>query len=160
MQNRKLDFYTDGAYSSKSQMGGWATLCVEDDNIIDVQKGYEPYTTNNRMELSGFLAALEAINTIETGHAEVTIYTDSAYISNCINNKWYSTWMKNGWKTSDKQDVKNQDLWSRIIALYIKNHARLYQLAVVKVKGHSDNKYNKAADMYAVRERQKLEVED
>lgn len=91
MLNRKLEFYTDGAYSSKSQMGGWAALCVEDECIIDVQKGYEPYTTNNRMELFGFKSALESADSIVTSHAEVIIYTDSAYIVNCINNKWYAT---------------------------------------------------------------------
>lgn len=86
---RTLHFYTDGAYSSKSEMGGWATICVEDDQIIDTQSGYEPYTTNNRMELTAFLTALELIDTIETGRTKVIIYTDSAYVANCFNQKWY-----------------------------------------------------------------------
>lgn len=55
---RHLDFYTDGAWSSKSEMGGWGCLCVEDGVVIDTKSGYEPYTTNNRMELMGFLCAL------------------------------------------------------------------------------------------------------
>lgn len=81
---RHLDFYTDGAFSSKTQMGGWAAICLEDDVLIDTKSGYEPYSTNNRMELMAFLSALENIDTIETSNTSVTIYTDSAYISNCF----------------------------------------------------------------------------
>lgn len=81
---RHLDFYTDGAFSSKTQMGGWAAICLEDGILIDTKSGYEPYSTNNRMELMAFLSALENIDTIETTNTSVTIYTDSAYISNCF----------------------------------------------------------------------------
>lgn len=94
--SRLLEFYTDGAYSSKSEMGGWAAICVENDEVIDVQSGYEPYTTNNRMELWAFLSALENIDTIETGSTKVRIYTDSAYIANCFADKWYIKWRENG----------------------------------------------------------------
>lgn len=154
---RQLDFYTDGAFSSKTEMGGWGCLCVEDNTIIDTKTGCEPYTTNNRMELMGFLCALEQVNEIVSRRTSVTIYVDSAYIANCINDKWYSRWLANGWRTADRQQVKNQDLWSRIIALYIKNSSRL-QLQVKKVKSHSDNEFNKYADLLAVKARKELEV--
>lgn len=154
--NRHLEFYTDGAFSSKTEMGGWAAVCVEDGNVIDTQSGYEPYSTNNRMELTAFLSALENADTIETGNTKVTIYTDSAYIANCFNQNWYVKWMSNGWRTSDKQDVKNQDLWRRIVALYIKLKKRLV-LSIVKVKSHSDNPWNNYADLLAVKARSKLE---
>lgn len=154
--NRHLEFYTDGAFSSKTEMGGWAAVCVEDSNVIDTQSGYEPYSTNNRMELTAFLSALENADTIETGNTKVTIYTDSAYIANCFNQNWYVKWMSNGWRTSDKQDVKNQDLWRRIVALYIKLKERL-DLSIVKVKSHSDNPWNNYADLLAVKARSKLE---
>ena len=154
--NRHLEFYTDGAFSSKTEMGGWAAVCVEDGNIIDTQSGYEPYSTNNRMELTAFLSALENADTIETGNTKVTIYTDSAYIANCFNQNWYVKWMSNGWRTSDKQDVKNQDLWRRIVALYIKLKERL-DLSIVKVKSHSNNPWNNYADLLAVKARSKLE---
>lgn len=156
--NRHLEFYTDGAFSSKTEMGGWAAVCVEDGNVIDTQSGYEPYSTNNRMELTAFLSALENADTIETGNTKVTIYTDSAYIANCFNQNWYVKWMSNGWRTSDKQDVKNQDLWRRIVALYIKLKERL-DLSIVKVKSHSSNKWNNYVDLLAQRERCKLEME-
>ena len=156
--NRHLEFYTDGAFSSKTEMGGWAAVCVEDGNVIDTQSGYEPYSTNNRMELTAFLSALENADTIETGNTKVTIYTDSAYIANCFNQNWYVKWMSNGWRTSDKQDVKNQDLWRRIVALYIKLKDR-FELKVLKVKSHGSNKWNNYVDLLAQRERRKLEVE-
>ena len=136
-------------------MGGWAAVCVEDGNVIDTQSGYEPYSTNNRMELTAFLSALENADTIETGNTKVTIYTDSAYIANCFNQNWYVKWMSNGWRTSDKQDVKNQDLWRRIVALYIKLKERL-DLSVVKVKSHSDNHWNNYADLLAIKNTYKL----
>ena len=94
--NRILEFYTDGAFSSKSEMGGWAAICVEDGQIIDTQSGYEPYTTNNRMELMAFLSALENIDTIETSNTKVKIYTDSSYIASCFADKWYIKWRNNG----------------------------------------------------------------
>ena len=154
--NRHLEFYTDGAFSSKTEMGGWAAVCVEDGSVIDTQSGYEPYSTNNRMELTAFLSALENADTIETGNTKVTIYTDSAYIANCFNQNWYVKWMSNGWRTSDKQDVKNQDLWRRIVALYIKLKERL-DLSIVKVKSHSDNPWNNYTDLLAITARSKLE---
>ena len=157
--NRLLEFYTDGAWSSKSEMGGWAAICVEDGDIIDTQSGKEPYSTNNRMELTAFLSALENIDTIETGHTKVIIYTDSAYVSNCFNQKWYVNWMKNGWRTSDRQEVKNQDLWTRIIALYIKLKDR-FNLEILKVKSHGSNKWNNYVDLLAQKKRRELEVED
>ena len=110
------------------------------------------------MELTAFLSALENADTIETGNTKVTIYTDSAYIANCFNQNWYVKWMSNGWRTSDKQDVKNQDLWRRIVALYIKLKERL-DLEVLKVKSHGSNKWNNYVDLLAQRERRKLEVE-
>lgn len=154
---RELNFYTDGAYSSKSEMGGWACVCVEDDVVIDSQSGNEPYTTNNRMELMGFLCALELVNDVASRNVKVTINVDSAYIANCFKDKWYVRWMQNGWRTADRQEVKNQDLWKRIIALYIKINSKI-QLEVVKVKGHHTNQWNSYADLLAVKARKELEI--
>ena len=153
---RLLEFYTDGAYSSKTERGGWAAICLEDGMIIDEQTGYEPYSTNNRMELVAILSAFENINTVETTQTKVIVYTDSAYAANAFNQAWYQSWLKNGWKTADRQDVKNQDIWHRLVALYIKLKAK-YNLEIVRVKGHSSNKWNSYVDALAVRARQKLE---
>ena len=153
---RLLEFYTDGAYSSKTEMGGWAAICLEDGMIIDEQTGYEPYSTNNRMELMAILSAFENINTIETTPTKVIVYTYRAYAANAFNQAWYQSWLKNGWKTADRQDVKNQDIWHRLVALYIKLKVK-YSLEIVRVKGHSSNKWNSYVDALAVRARQKLE---
>ena len=82
---RKLEFYTDGAFSSKTEMGGWACICLEEETIITQESGYEPYSTDNRMELMAILCALETANAVETGHTKVIIYTDSAYAANAFN---------------------------------------------------------------------------
>lgn len=153
-----INFYTDGAWSSKSEMGGWAAIGLTDDRgVFYEEKGYEPYTTNNRMELTAVLAVLEYVNSIkDTPDLIVNIHTDSAYIANAFNDKWYLRWMKNGWKTADKKDVKNQDLWSRMISLYIRLNESI-QIRVVKVESHADNEYNNYVDKLAVEQRKLLE---
>ena len=147
-------YYTDGAYSSRSKLAGWACVVIADGKVFSIKNGYEPYSTNNRGELIAFLYALEQIDRRDE---EAKIYTDSAYIANTFNQKWYVKWLKNGWRTSDRQHVKNQDLWKRIVSLYIKNHERV-KLEVIKVEGHSDNYYNNLADQYAVKARKEAEV--
>lgn len=154
---RRLSFYTDGSCSTKTEMGGWACVCIEDDTLIDTQQGYEPYTTNNRMELMAVLSALESADNIASRRVDCTIYCDSAYVVNCINNGWYHNWLENGWRTSDKQDVKNKDLWSRIIALYIKLKGKI-ELSFIKIEGHTGNKWNEYVDLLAKKQRQLLEV--
>lgn len=153
---RHLDMYTDGACSSKTNMGGWGLVVVENDEVIYTEDGYEPYSTNNRMELSAILAALRLIDDIQTPRTEVTIITDSAYCCNAFLQKWYANWLNNGWKTADKKDVKNQDLWGEAIALYIKNKS-IHNLTFEKVKGHSGQKYNEMVDKLAVNKRKELE---
>lgn len=157
-----LSFYTDGACSSTNKGGGWSCLAVEktdegNENLLSVQTGHEELTTNNRMELRGFICALETINSLNTYEdAELSIYTDSAYIVNCINQKWYVNWRNNGWRTSDKREVKNQDLWCNIIALYIRASNQYRNLKIIKVKAHESNKWNNAADLYAVKARKEV----
>lgn len=147
--NRVLNFYTDGAYSSATHAGGWSSLCIEDNLLIDLRKGGELETTNNRMELMGFLTALQAVSEVATNHAIINIYTDSAYIANAINEKWLLKWMSNGWTTADKRCVKNKDLWRQILALYIRNKNRFVEFNVKKVQAHANDPWNNAADLYA-----------
>ena len=154
---KEVELYTDGACRGNPGKGGYGAILVYGKYEKEMSGG-EAETTNNRMELTAFLSALESANIIETGHTKVIIYTDSAYVANCINQKWYVNWMKNGWRTSDRQDVKNQDLWIRIVTLYIKLKDRL-SLEVVKVKSHGANKWNNYVDLLAVKRRKELEVE-
>jgi len=153
---RQVEFYTDGAFSSKSEMGGWACVCIEDGIVLQEESGYEPYSTNNRMELMAIQCAFETASAIETGQTKVIIYTDSAYAANAFNQQWYVNWMKNGWKTADKQDVKNQDIWKPLIAAYIRLKNR-FSLEIIKVKGHTGDRWNTYADLLAKKARQELE---
>lgn len=138
-------YYTDGACSSKDNCGGWSCICVNG----PIYYGYEENTTNNRMELLGVITALQHFSTqTEIG---ATVYTDSAYISNCFKDKWYVNWQKNSWKNASKQPVKNRDLWEQLIGLYENLKPRM--VIIAKVKGHDGDTYNEMCDKLAVKAR-------
>ena len=103
--------------------------------------GYQPETTNNRMELFAAIQGLAALRE----PCEVTLYSDSSYLINAFEKHWLDNWQRNGWKTSSKSTVENQDLW-KLLLLHVKNH----RVRFVKVKGHSDNAYNNRCDEMAV----------
>lgn len=138
-------YYTDGACSSKDNCGGWSCICVDG----PIFYGYEENTTNNRMELLGVITALQHFSSQKEIGA--TVYTDSAYISNCFKDKWYMNWRKNGWKNASKQPVKNRDLWERLIGLYEGLKPRM--VIIAKVKGHDGDTYNEMCDKLAVKAR-------
>ena len=134
--------------------GGWATILFKDDEVVSVQSGNMAATTNNQMELTAFIAALKIIDEIQE---RCTIYCDSAYITNCLADKWYIGWQRNGWHNSKGERVKNQELWEELIALYSKLTSKLL-VTVQKVKGHSTNKYNNLADEMAVKEKYEIKT--
>lgn len=140
----KIIIYTDGACSgnqSKENIGGWGAILIYKDKEKEIYGG-EINTTNNRMELT---AVIESLKTIKNRSIQTELYTDSAYICNCIIQKWYVNWEKNGWKNAKKQDVENQDLWKELLMLYRAfNYIEFY-----KVKGHSGVEYNEKADELA-----------
>lgn len=138
-------YYTDGACSSKDNCGGWSCICVDGPTFY----GYEEDTTNNRMELLGVITALQHFSSQKEIGA--TVYTDSAYISNCFKDKWYMNWQKNGWKNASKQPVKNRDLWEQLIGLYEGLKSRM--VIIAKVKGHDGDTYNEMCDKLAVKAR-------
>lgn len=165
MANR-INYFTDGAYSSASEMGGWAYVKTKDKEILKVENGCEPYTTNNRMELMAIKRVLELILQESRDDTEYVIYTDSAYIANCFKDKWYLKWINNGWRTSDKRDVANQDLWGPILATYLRLSKT--NITIQKTKAHvkkrdkhlevgSEAYFNDIADTYAVKARKQLE---
>lgn len=102
--------------------------------------GAEPQTTNNRMELR---AVCEAINALKEP-CEVTVHTDSAYIQRAFTQGWIENWQQNGWKTSAKKPVENQDLWQAILEA-----SKAHRVSYKKVKGHSDDEYNNLCDKLA-----------
>jgi len=133
-----IKIYTDGSCLKNPGNGGWAAI-INDDGDIKRVSGSEKNTTNNRMELMAPLNALKGMDP----NKEIEIYTDSQYVKLGIT-EWINTWIKNSWKTSKKEEVKNKDLW---IQLY-----NLNQSLNIKwnwVKAHAGNPLNEEVDLLA-----------
>jgi len=137
-----LKIYTDGACSGNPGPGGWAALLMFNGSKKEIS-GFEPDTTNNRMEL---LAVIKGLETVKKS-CPVELYSDSSYVVNAINQNWVENWQRNGWRTSAKEPVKNRDLWEQLIALNVRLKPKY-----IKVKGHSDNEFNNRCDELAVAE--------
>ena len=141
--NNVIKIYCDGAFSGnqkKNNIGGWGAILIFNDKIKKINGG-EKNTTNQRMELTACIKALEAIKSTQY---PIEIYTDSAYLYNCMQQKWYEKWEQNGWKNSKKMPIENKDLWEALLNLIKK-----YNPTFIKVKGHSGDKYNDEADKLA-----------
>ncbi len=139
----RLYAYTDGACSGNPGPGGWGALLVarDGDTVLrtrDLQGG-EANTTNNRMELLAAIHALEALSR----RSAVTVITDSAYVKGGVT-QWIHGWKRNGWKTSTKKPVKNEDLWRRLDAA-----AARHDVTWEWVKGHAGHPENERADELA-----------
>ena len=130
--------YTDGACLGNPGPGGWAAVVIDGGEEKEFSGG-EPLTTNNRMELSAAINALKNIPEL----SDVEIYTDSTYVKNGITS-WIKNWEKNGWKNSQKEPVKNKELWLELLELS-KKHKIQWQW----VKGHSGDEFNERADKLA-----------
>lgn len=131
--------YTDGACSGNPGAGGWAAILMHGSHIKRIS-GAEEETTNNRMEL---LAVINALALLKY-QCNVILYSDSAYVVNAFNQKWIDIWIHNGWRTSNRKPVQNRDLWVQLLSLTQKHKVKF-----IKVKGHSDNKYNNECDELA-----------
>lgn len=138
-----MNIYSDGACSGNPGVGGWGYAIVNNEGkLIKEEMGHEDYTTNNRMELIGAISGLKEGVLLDSA---ITLFTDSAYICNCINQKWYVKWRSNGWVNSKREPVANQDLWEDLLNL-LENH----NITIQKVKGHAGNEWNERADQLAV----------
>lgn len=132
--------YTDGACSGNPGKGGWGAILMHGAHRKEIS-GAEPETTNNRMELT---APIEALSLLKRP-CKVKVYSDSAYLINAFVQGWIYNWQKNGWRTADKKEVKNRELWEKIY-----HFTKIHQIEWIKVKGHSDNEYNNLCDRMAV----------
>ena len=139
---KEVTIYTDGACSGNPGPGGWAAILIYGKHEKELSGGEEE-TTNNRMELSGAIAALGAL----TERCSVTLYTDSQYIERAVNEHWLDGWKKHGWRRREGP-VKNLELWQELDRL-LGEHS----VAVRWVKGHAENEYNNRCDALAVRRR-------
>jgi ribonuclease HI len=150
-----INIYTDGSCSQgafNNWPGGYAVVVVPSNRKEILLTGRSDSTTNNEMELTAFLTALNfaqfQTNILEYDY--INIHTDSAYIYNCFKDGWYNKWEMNGWLTATKDPVKNKELWIQILKLKRDLEQKL-QINIKKVKAHSDDKYNDMADQLAVR---------
>ena len=136
---KELTIYTDGACSGNPGPGGWGAVLLYRDMRREMS-GYEPITTNNRMELT---AAIEAMRALKEP-CKVTLYSDSAYLVNAFLQRWLVSWQKNNWLKSDKKPVENQDLWKILLEL-----TKTHDVTFVKVKGHASSAENNRCDQLA-----------
>ncbi len=143
---KTVTIYTDGACSGTPGPGGWgAILCYQ--GAEKELSGGEAKTTNNRMELTGVIRALEALKE----PCVVELWSDSKYVIDALEKGWAVSWKKKGWIKSDKKPALNSDLWERLLALAQKHEMRYHW-----VKGHADNEYNNRCDRMAVGQRDRF----
>ena len=133
-----IKIYTDGSCLGNPGNGGWAAIIIDDNKKIQI-KGSKKDTTNNQMEL---LAPINALKKIPKG-SNVQIFTDSKYVKSGIT-EWIHNWKKNGWKTANKQPVKNKDLWTELDLMTSE-----FEIKWSWVKGHSTDKLNNEVDLIA-----------
>ncbi len=140
MTDSIVDIYTDGACSGNPGPGGWGAILRAGGHEKELFGG-EPSTTNNRMEMTAVIRALQAL----TRPVQVRVHTDSQYVQKGIS-EWIHGWKRRGWKTADNKPVKNDDLWRELDQL-----AAVHQIQWLWVKGHAGHPENERADELARR---------
>ena len=150
-------YYTDGACTqSKNWKGGAGVYCeTTKEKFVFSEKE----TTNNKMEMKAMIFALQHLSAYSEDYEihSAKIFTDSAYIVNCLKQKWYESWQKNGWKNSKKQPVKNKGLWQEMLKFREKVMSNVAFFEIVKVKAHAGFEGNEIADSLAVEGKQSTE---
>lgn len=144
---KEVTIYTDGACSGNPGPGGWGAVLMYGEHLKECSGGAD-HTTNNRMELTAVIEALKMLKE----PCQVKLHSDSAYVVNGFNQNWIKNWERNGWKNSRNQPVENQDLWKELLTC-----TKYHTVEFIKVKGHSDNKWNNRCDELAVMESKKYE---
>ncbi len=137
---KTVTIYTDGSCEGNPGRGGWAAI-LRYNKHERVLTGGSSQTTNNRMEMT---AALKALQSLKEPCA-VKLHTDSQYLKRAFTDGWLNRWRSNGWLTSNKQPVKNQDLWNDLWS-----ETQKHKVQWIKVKAHANNKLNNRADELAV----------
>ena len=143
---KQVTIYTDGACSGNPGPGGWGAILMYGPHKKEMSGG-EGHTTNNRMELTGVITALEALKE----PCIVELYSDSKYVIDALEKGWAKGWKARGWVKSDKKPALNPDLWERLLQLCDYHKVNLHW-----VKGHATNPYNNRCDELAVAESKKF----
>ena len=147
---KTVDIYTDGACSKNPGPGGYCAILMYN-GAEKVVSGSEDQNTNNRMEILAVIKGLEALKE----PCAVNLYSDSQYVVDAFNQGWITAWKSSGWRTSNKKEVKNSDLWLRLLEL-----TAVHNVNFIKVKGHSDNEFNNRCDKIAVSEYKKIQTDN
>lgn len=142
---KQVTIYTDGACSGNPGPGGWGAVLLYGDFKKELSGG-ERQTTNNRMELTGVITALEALKE----PCAVDLYSDSKYVIDALEKGWAKGWRARGWIKADKKPALNSDLWGQLLTL-----CEFHKVNLHWVKGHAANAYNNRCDELAVAESQK-----
>lgn len=139
---KHVDIYTDGACKGNPGPGGFGTILVFG-TVEKELSGGSPKTTNNRMELSAVISGLKLLKE----PCDVSLYTDSKYIADAVNNGWAKSWRAKNWIKSDKKPALNPDLWGELLELL-----EIHNVKFIWVKGHAGHEYNERCDRLAVAE--------
>jgi ribonuclease HI len=135
---KKIDIFTDGACSGNPGIGGWGAI-LHYNSVVKELSGAQELTTNNRMEM---MAAIEALKALKEP-CEINLYSDSQYVIKGMT-EWIDGWVKKNWRTADKKEVKNNDLWQEMLKL-----AKIHQMHWHWVKGHAGHPQNERCDELA-----------
>lgn len=135
----EVTIHTDGACSGNPGPGGWAAILQVGGHEKELS-GFEPLTTNQRMELTAAREALAALKY----PCRVRLYSDSAYLVNAFRQDWVGRWERNGWRNAQKDPVENQDLWHELLRL-----GRIHSIEWIKVAGHAADELNNRCDELA-----------
>jgi ribonuclease HI len=137
---KKVEIFTDGACKGNPGPGGWGSI-LRYKGVEKEISGGEANTTNNRMELTAVIKALELLKE----PCEVTLYTDSQYVANALTLGWAKKWKANGWMRNKKEKALNPELWDRLLTLY-----DTHEIEIIWVKGHAGHPENERCDRLAV----------
>lgn len=137
---KKISIYTDGACKGNPGPGGWGAILCYNGKEKELS-GFEAETTNNRMEITAVIKALEALKE----SCEVNLYTDSQYVCNAIDKGWAKKWQKNNWMRNKNEPALNKDLWEKLLKLLDSHNVKFNW-----VKGHAGHPQNERCDQLAV----------
>lgn len=140
-----MTIYTDGACEPNPGPGGWAAIIVNGE-AEEKLVGFEPQTTNNRMEILAALSALEVVRPAVGDR--IVVVTDSKYLANGASS-WMAGWKRNGWKTKERSDVLNRDLWQRLDAAIQRHATQSVKIEWQWQRGHNGHQYNERCDALA-----------
>ncbi len=144
---KTIEIYTDGGCSGNPGPGGWAYVVINDDGTLITNSGNNILTTNNKMELTAVIRALESVS-LNSSNVSLNfiVHTDSQYVKNGITT-WIHSWVRNGWRTAAKKEVKNKELW-----LELQQAAGNLKIEWKWVKGHAGVEYNELCDTLVQKE--------